>query len=197
VYILDFDYLLKSRGITRRAFLQWCGATAAFLGLSQTYAGKVAEVIAQAATKKRPAVIWSVFQECLGCTESLAQNRQPGVASLVLDILSLDYSETLGAAPGIPTNPKGKQGANTNFDDTVTAGGFVYVCEGAVAMGIPNAMTIGGRTSKEIVKETATKALMTINIGNCSSFGNVQAADPNPTGAKGVPDALKEMLSAD
>jgi NiFe hydrogenase small subunit HydA len=47
-----------------------------------------------------------------------------------------------------------------------------------------------GKTGIEIAKEVTSKAAATICIGSCSSFGNVQAASPNPTDAKGVSDAI-------
>lgn len=45
-------------------------------------------------------MIWLHFQECTGCTESLLRTSHPGLANLILDLISLDYHETLFAAAG-------------------------------------------------------------------------------------------------
>ena len=63
-----------------------------------------------AAKKLKPSVIWLHFQECTGCTESLLRTSHPAVSELILDLVSLDYCETLFAAArdhpdddGVPT----------------------------------------------------------------------------------------------
>ena len=47
-----------------------------------------------------PVVIWLHFQECTGCTESLIRSTHPTVPTLILDMISLDYHETLMAGSG-------------------------------------------------------------------------------------------------
>src|ERR1041384_7895687 len=49
----------------------------------------------------------------------------------------------------------------------------------------------GGRPRSEILKETAKDAGAIIAIGSCAAWGGVAAAEPNPTGATGIPDILK------
>jgi hypothetical protein len=49
---------------------------------------------------KRPSVIWLHFQECTGCSESLLRAEHPTLEKLILDVISLDYHETLMAAAG-------------------------------------------------------------------------------------------------
>ncbi len=49
---------------------------------------------------------------------------------------------------------------------------------------------VGGRTMLQMVKDIVPKAIATICIGTCSCYGGVQAAKPNPTGAKSVSEAL-------
>ena len=48
----------------------------------------------------RPSVIWLAFQHCTGCSESLLRSTHPTVNSLILDMISLDYHETLMAGSG-------------------------------------------------------------------------------------------------
>jgi len=167
--------------LDRRGFLKGCTMAAAALGLSETMIPKLVEA---AATAERPRVIWLHFQECTGCTESLLRASHPDLARLLLDIISLDYHETVMAAAGYQ--------AEQNLHDTVDNHPFILVVEGA----IPTAENgihcmIAGRTAMEILAEVAPKATAIIAIGSCATFGGVQAAAPNPTGAVGVMALVK------
>ena len=170
--------------VTRRDFLKLCGGLAALIGLGQAGAADVAEALE--AVAKRPVVIWSLFQECLGCSVNLLQSRTPEVATLILQQISLNYHEAVMAPAGAD--------AEKSFWDTVAAGDFFWVVEGAVATGIPGAMTVGGQTSEEIVRKVYPKAKATIAIGSCACYGNIQAAAPNPTGAKGLTRFIQDDM---
>src|SRR6516165_7126851 len=93
---------LKACGYSRRDFLQLCTmlmATAP-VGLAltdKTTPEAVAKTIGKA---KRPSVVWLHFQDCTGCTETLLRTSKPDVVSLILDVISLDYHETLMVASG-------------------------------------------------------------------------------------------------
>src|SRR5689334_1247415 len=84
-------------GMPRRQFLQLCAGLTAALGFSRGAAGAVGRALLEA---PRPSVIWLQFQECTGCTESLLRAEHPTLDKLLLDIISLDYHETLMAAAG-------------------------------------------------------------------------------------------------
>jgi len=170
--------ILAARGLTRRDFLKVCGGLAAVMGLGQAAVPGIARALEQAA--KRPPVIWLDFQECLGCTESVSKSRYPDFLNVVLDMISLEYSEALMAGAGHSAEAKLKQSMADN------KGAYVLVVEGSVATKIPSAMTIAGRTSVDIAREALTDAALVIAVGNCASFGNVQAAYPNPSGAMGM-----------
>ncbi len=71
---------LRSRGVTRRDFLQFCATTAAAMGLSPALAPRVAAALEQA---RRPSVIWLPFQECTGCTESITRAHGATLESLI------------------------------------------------------------------------------------------------------------------
>ena len=93
---------LEAAGVSRRSFLQLCGvliATAPF-GLGFTGKASAEQVAAVVGKAKRPSVIWLHFQDCTGCTETLLRTSDPDVAHLILDVISLDYHETLMAASG-------------------------------------------------------------------------------------------------
>lgn len=171
---------LAHKGISRRSFMKFCGASAVMLGLSEAFAPRIAEAVVKAS--QRPSVVWLKFQECTGCTESFIKAVNPTAAQVILDIISLDFHETIMAAAG--------DQAEEALWETVKHGNFIAVVEGSVPTKIPHALFIRDKTGLEIAKEVCEKAIATICVGNCSSFGNVQAAKPNPTGAKGIGDAL-------
>jgi hydrogenase small subunit len=119
----DLERIFAGRGLTRRDFLKGCGALAAVMGLGQAAVPQIARALEQAA--QRPPVVWLDFQECLGCTESLSKSRYPDFSTIILDMISLEYSEALMAGAGIQ--------AEQNYTDSVEGqkGKYVLVVEGA------------------------------------------------------------------
>ena len=94
--------------VDRRDFIKVCTMAFAAIGLPYEAAAKVAQAVA--ARKLKPSVIWLHFQECTGCTESLLRTSHPDVAELILDLISLDYHETLFAAAGPPGRGRAAEG---------------------------------------------------------------------------------------
>ncbi len=173
---------LASQGVSRRDFLAFCRDTAIVLGLAEAAAPQVAHALE---TQKRPSVIWLELQECTGCVESITRSNDPTIGSLVLDLVSLDYSDTLMAAAGHQAE-KGK-------DDAMKAGGYVLIVTGSVPLNEGGVYTmVAGRTAKEILEEAAKGAAAVIALGACAHWGSVQAAKPNPTGAVGVREIIKD-----
>ena len=168
--------------VSRREFVRLCTIAAATIGLGPLAAARFVEA-AQRGVK--PSVIWLQFQECTGCTESLLRTSHPAVDDLILDLISLDYHETLFAAAGHQAEAALRQAIRAH------AGKYVCVVEGAIPTkenGIY--CMIGGRTAVDIVNDVAGKAGAIIAIGSCASWGGVASADPNPTGATGVHEIL-------
>lgn len=170
--------------LNRRGFIKGCTMAAAALGLSETMVPKLVEA---ATSAKRPPVVWLHFQECTGCTETLLRASHPDLASLLLEVISLDYHETIMAAAG--------HQAEHNLHEAVKnhAGEFILIVEG----GIPLAENgiycqIGGKTAKDMLAEIAPKAKAIIAIGSCATYGGIQAAKPNPTDAVGVSDLVTD-----
>ena len=97
------DERLRNCGISRRAFLVFCTSlmVAAPYGLAITDKKRPEDVAAGLDHVVRPAVIWLHFQDCTGCTESLLQTSHPGFADLILNVISLEYHETLMAGSGL------------------------------------------------------------------------------------------------
>lgn len=50
--------------LTRRDFLKYCGTLGVLIGVGEMAAPDIAAALEKLA--KRPAVVWSLFQECLG-----------------------------------------------------------------------------------------------------------------------------------
>ncbi|HEY5540491.1 MAG TPA: hydrogenase small subunit [Coriobacteriia bacterium] len=163
------------RGLSRRDFLKYSSFMAALIGAGPLGVTKVAEAI-EAATNF-PIVVWSDFQECLGCTVALLQATAPTPAQLILQQISLAYNEAAMAAAGAD--------AEKSFNDAFAQGAY-WVIEGSIPEKIPGAIAIGGKNAGDIAKEFYPKAKGVIAIGSCACFGNVQAHVPNPTGAMGV-----------
>ena len=177
----------QKSAINRRDFIKYCTMAAAAIGLPMSAATKMAEAVASG-TALKPAVIWLHFQECTGCTETLLRTSHPGVAELILDLISLDYHETLLVAAGHQAEAARRDSMKKN------AGKYVLIVEGAIPTkdgGIY--CKVGGQTALDMVRETAATAAAVIAIGSCASFGGIPAADPNPTGASSVADVLKGM----
>jgi len=169
-------------GVDRRDFVKVCMMAAAALGLPAATGVKWAEAV-EAGLK--PSVVWLHFQECTGCTESLLRTTHPALDTLILDLISLDYSETLFAAAG--------QQIEDALHDAVERGGYVCVVEGSVPTKEDGIYCqIGGRTAIDILKEVGGNAAAVIAIGSCASWGGVQSADPNPTGAVGAHEILTD-----
>lgn len=168
-----------AEGVSRRDFMKVCTAAAVYMGLSESFGPAIAEAATDAA--RRPSVIWLSGQECTGCTESLLRASHPDLATLILDLISLDYSETLNTGAGHQAEEYRAKAIEEN------KGKFILVCEGSIPVkdgGIY--CKVAGRTALEILKETAPKAAAVISFGSCAAWGGVPSADPNPTGATPV-----------
>lgn len=164
--------------VSRREFVRLCTMAAAAIGLGPAAAE---EFVLAAERGRRPSVIWLQFQECTGCTESLLRPTHPAVDELILDLISLDYHETLFAAAGHQAEAALASAMRAN------AGKYVLIVEGAIPTkdnGIY--CMIGGRTALDIVQDVSKQAGAIIAIGSCASWGGIPSADPNPTGASGV-----------
>ncbi len=173
----------RRSGVSRRDFMKTCLTATAMMGLPFAMAGKVAEA---ASRSGRPAVIWLHFQECTGCSESLLRSTHPTLSTLILDMISLDYHETLMAGSGTQAEHSLRESMRANH------GKYVLVVEGAIPTRNNGVYCkVGGKTAIESLQLAAEGAAAIIAIGSCASFGGIQAVEPNPTGAVGVKDIIK------
>jgi hydrogenase small subunit len=178
-----FDTMLEDRGVTRRRFLEFCGAIAVSLGISEALVPSIHEALAESVIGKTSGklapVVWLELASCTGCTESLASAETPDVATIVLDLISLNYAETLSAGAGFSLEEAKEQ--------TIEAGGYIVVVEGALMEGWDgNALKIANEKAIDIVMHAASNATAIISAGSCAVDGGWQAAVPNPGGAIGI-----------
>jgi len=175
--------LAIERGHSRRDFMKFSAMMAALLGLESSAIGQIAEALE---TKKRIPVIWLHGQECTCCSESFIRSSHPLVADILLDKISLDYTETLMAAAG--------HQAEKSLEDTMHNynGEYLLAIEGSIPVKEDGIYCcIGGKSFEQIVEEAAAGAKAVIAWGNCASAGCVQAAKPNPTGATPIYKMVK------
>lgn len=169
-------------GLTRRGFMKLCAGMAAAMGLPTSAAGAVANAVAHA---RRPSVIWLHFQECTGCTESLLRAEHPTVEKLILELISLDYHETLQVGAGHQAE-SARRAAMQEHD-----GEYILVVEGAIPTKDNGVYCkIGGETAIEMLNSCAERAGAVIAIGSCASWGGMPSSTPNPTGAASAQEVL-------
>lgn len=174
---LSFYEEVRKDGSSRRDFLKFCTTMAAFLGLESSGVGQIVKALE---TKPRLPVIWFHFQECTCCSESFIRASHPIVATIVLDKISLDYQETLMAASGTQAEEAYKTVMEKN------PGNYIVMVEGSIPTENEAYCCIGGRSARQILEEAVKNCKAVVAWGNCASSGCVQAARPNPTGAKPV-----------
>ena len=184
----SIEHMLEDRGIDRREFMTWAASITTMLALPSQFTPLFADA---AKLADRIPLIWLHMAECTGCSESLIRSDAPTIDSLIFDYISLEYHETLMAAAGWQ--------AEENLETALKkhAGHYILLVEG----GVPTAMdglylTLGAHatTGLSMVQKAAKDAAAIFSIGTCASFGGIQAAAPNPTGAKGVDKVINQPV---
>lgn len=174
--------ILELKGISRRDFMKFCTAMCAALALPAALAPRIAQALDNV---ERPTLVWLEFQDCAGNTEALLRASNPTVAELILDVLSVDYHETIMAAAGHQSEEALARVVQEQ------KGKYIAVVEGSIPLkGDGVYCCIGGRSAVDIAREVCGNALATITVGSCAAFGGIPAAHPNPTGAVGLKDAV-------
>lgn len=143
---------LDLAGVSRRNFLTFCGklAVIAPVGLAITSRFSPEAVAAMIGKARRPSVIWLHMQDCTGCTETLLRTSQPDLADLILNMISLDYHETVMAASGHDAELALRDAMKEND------GKFILIVEGSIPTGNNgNYLKIGNRTGIDILNDVA------------------------------------------
>ena len=184
----SIDNVIEENGFSRRDFMKWAGMMTALLSLPSTFTPLMAEAIKVA---DRLPIVWLHMAECTGCSESLLRSANPSIDSLIFDYISLEYHETLMAAAGWQAE-QNLEGAIEKYK-----GRYILMVEGGIPTGNAGSfLTIGGhgKKGKDIALEASEHAAAIFAIGTCSSFGGVQAAVPNPTGAVGLSEVTNKTV---
>lgn len=178
------DRQLEGGRMSRRDFMKFCGIVAAAMGMEVSYGATIAQALE---SKKRPSVVYMHGAECTGCTEALLRSVDPYIDVLIIEVISLDYSETVMAAAG--------HAAHLALEKAMkNPEGYVCTIEGAIPLrggGVYG--QVGGETMLSLFSRVAGGAKAVIAMGSCACYGGIQAADPNPSGAVGVGEALAAM----
>ena len=182
---VSISEILEDEGVSRRDFLKWASAVTAMLMLPSSFTPLVADA---AQLMNRVPVIWLELQDCAGNSEALLRSDGPKIDEIILDIISLEFHETLMAAAG--------HQAESQLEDAMEKfkGRYLLFVEGAIPIGAGKEWcTIGasGETFEEHLKRVAKDSAAVIAVGTCATFGGVPAAAPNPTGAVGVMDIVR------
>jgi len=181
---MDFSKSIEEEGVNRRDFMKWASATTAMLMLPASFTPLVAEA---AVLMNRVPVVWIELQDCAGNSEALLRSDGPQIDEIILDIISLEFHETLMA-------PSGHQ-AEKQLEEAIELfkGKYLLFVEGSVPMGMDGQFgTIGakGETFIDHLTRLSNDAAAIVAVGSCATFGGIPAAAPNPTDAKGVMDVV-------
>ncbi|MTI14549.1 hydrogenase small subunit [Sansalvadorimonas verongulae] len=179
---------MEAKGISRRDFMKWSATVTSLLALPLSFQPLVAQA---AEVSDRVPLIWLHMAECTGCSESLIRTDSPSLDTLIFDHVSVEYHETLMAASGMQ--------AEENLEEAMETfkGNYLLCVEGAVPTANNGAfLRIGPKseTGLQVVTNAARNAAAIVSVGTCASFGGVQAAAPNPTGAKGVHEVVDRTV---
>ena len=189
----EFQGMLEARGVSRRSFMKLCGTLAVMAGLGEAAAPRVAQALEESVIGASQGdlypVIWIEGASCTGCTEAFAQIDAPDAAAVVLELISLNYSETQCPLLRAIRWEKAKE-------QTIEAGNYILVYEGAVLNGWNgNALRVAGKTGNEHLIEAAEKATAVVALGSCAVNGGWMAAAPNASNATGVQAFLRSRAS--
>ncbi len=181
----SIEHVLEAEGLTRRDFMKWASAACAMLMLPPTF---TPVVLRAAELMNRVPVIWLELQDCAGNSEAILRSDAPTIDELILDVLSLEFNETLMVAAGHEAEGHLEEAMKT------FKGKYICVVEGSIPVGAGKEWcTIGAKaeTFEEHLQHVAKDAAALVAVGTCATFGGVPAAAPNPTGAVGVQDVVK------
>ena len=155
--------------------MKFCALTAVALGLGPGADLAIAQALS---TKPRLPVLWINGLSCSCCTESFLRTAHPLATDIVLSMITMDYQDTIMAAAG--------DQANEAYEEAIKKykGQYILAVEGNVPLNGQGMYCIdGGKPFYEKLKEGVEHAKALVAWGTCASWGCVQAANPNPTGA--------------
>jgi hydrogenase small subunit len=179
---------LIRQGISRRSFLKFAAITASSLALSGKQARSFAEALASA---PKPTVIWLSFQQCTGCSESILRSYGPtlSIENLILNVISLDYHETLQVAAGYQAEKSREEAIKSAY------GKYILILDGSIPSGDKEFWSCAaGNSNLASVNEAVQGAALVLALGTCATYGGIPAAFPNPSNAAGYGDLVDQGL---
>jgi len=179
--------------ISRREFTKW----ALSAPVAATFLPKLAKAL-ENAVKEYP-IIWLQTSTCSGCSVSVINTIHPSIKNVIIEQvlpghkLILTYHGTLMAATGSLSLDTARNTAEKY------QGKYILVVEGAIPTkqkGIYG--YIGEKDGKRItmlewVDFLGRNAMATLTVGTCAAYGGLAAAEPNPSGCKGVSDVYQSF----
>jgi hydrogenase small subunit len=178
--------------VTRREFMRWAVAAPLAAESLDQFLPRLACAM-QEAVKEYP-IIWLQASTCSGCSVSVINTIHPSIKNVILEQvlpghqLKLMYHGTLMAATGRLSLDAARETSAKH------RGKYVLVVEGAVPTKQQGAYGSlgeeGDRTISmlEWTERLGRDAMATLAVGTCAAYGGISAADPNPSGCKGVTD---------
>ncbi len=180
----NLDSAMESLDIGKHEVNSWVSMVTASMQLHPNFEQVVDGAVC--ALNKVP-VIWLELADCSGNSEAFIKSTNPAIEDIIFDYVSLDYHELLMSASG--------DQSETILEDIVAnqKGEYILIVEGAVPMAMDGKyLRIGpkGETGVELLQKCAKDAALVLAVGSCALDGGIVAAEPNPTGAVGVAEAL-------
>ncbi|MCC6523663.1 MAG: [Ni/Fe] hydrogenase small subunit [Polyangiaceae bacterium] len=170
---------LERRGVACRDFGAFVTGVTGLLALPPSASGTILRALIH---KPKPTLVWLELDHRSGPTESFLRAGAPSVAQVMLDLLSVDYRDTLMVTAGARAEEHLACGSR-QLD-----GGYLAVVEGAIPTGDASC-AIGGRAAVDVACDVCRHALATIAVGTCAAFGG-PAASSHAMGGLGVADAV-------
>lgn len=170
--------------ITRRRFLELSTKMAAMMGLGATALPRIAQALEQMAAGTAP-ILWLQGQSCSGCSVSFLDSDEPEPLQLLTRYISLKFHSCLSTATG--------DTAIKVLNDTISAGKYLLVVEGAVPAAMPEACVVGHEPFTKQVVRAAKKSEAVIAVGACAANGGLPAAQNNTTGSMAIPAYLRQQ----
>lgn len=140
----------------------------------------------------KPKLIWFEANACSGDSISTLNVVKPKLGQLICALFDIRYWEALMVGQG--------EQAIQSLVETVEAGDFILVVEGAIAtrdLGVytvPFLLNDYAFTSLQLLQWMAPHAQWIVAVGTCAAFGGPSAARPNLSGSKGVQDVITEPV---
>lgn len=183
-----------AHSISRREFIGWAVAVPSVMGSMDEFLTRLGATL-QEAVKEYP-IVWLQASTCSGCSVSVINTIHPSIKNVILEQLLpghkliLSYHGTLMAATGSLSTDVAREVVKKH------QGKYVLVVEGAIPT---KENGIYGSVGEENGKPTTMlqwvdllgrNAMAVLTVGTCAAYGGLPAAEPNPSGSKGVSDVF-------